>query len=570
MRLTPTTVTDLRQHLACAALHEQCHYSFAWSHQFGPRMAQNEDSYHVHNKSAKNQNLLPRAMANISSLLRSALPAQAWHDYLLPLLFLKWLSDDWLAKRAALAQRFPAQPSLIARHLAAQPLTLPLLKLPRVAHEPLAQSEYCLASFDSLLARSAQAEIGSYIDQILSALENANPSTLHGIFRHLSYHNVRHPHHSTHKHSLWRSVLVELAKFDFSSASARQNFNHEWQQLLQAQHGSFGATQQFFVSQLLQQLWPAAPQASFADPFCGNGQLLQQMRGSFGSGYGQEADKALLAQARMTDLLQQLTQPLSQPLNQQLTQPTANARESLCWSEGNSLQQPALNKHGLRLFDRQASNLCKLALRWDKRALRSDSFRRFRFGLTPTDKPELLCLCHMLACAAPATGKVAVMLPLGCLYRTGNEQILRRQLLLEAGLDAVILLPSKLADVQQTALLMCDMARRTSPPSPVLMIDARHDNALNPAPDSDAILAEIAALYAARQPRLGLVALASHAEIAAQGDSWLPSTYLASALRQLEQDAALLAGEIVELEQRCKIAQENLLLELVKLQDVGT
>ncbi len=561
MRRRSTVLTDLRHHLACAPVHEQIPYSFAWPHQFGPRMAQNESDYHVPSKTAKNKNLLPRAIANIDKHLRTALPAETWHAYLMPLLFIKWLSDDWLAKRAALAQRFPAQPSLIARHLAEQALTLPLLQLPRVIHEPFGQPEYCLASFDSLLSRCAQPEIGSYIDQVLSALEQANLSSLQGIFRHLSYHKVHYPHHSAHRHSLWRNVLVELAKFDFSGNDARQSFDDMWQQLLQAQLGPVAASQQFLVGQLLPQLWPAAQQASFADPFCGNGQLLQQLRGQFGSGFGQEADSALLAHARMTDLLTQLTQPL------------AKVRESICWREGNSLQQPALGKHGLRLFDRQASNLCRLALSWDKKALRNDAFRRFRFGLTPTDKPELLCLCHMLATATPATGKIAVMLPVGCLYRTGNEQKMRRHLLLEAGIDAVILLPGKPGDVQQMALLLCDMARCTATPSDVLMIDARHLGdylTQDGTASNEAITAEIATLYKHRQTRLGRVALATYAEIAAQGDSWLPSTYLASAIRQYEQDAALLTAEIADLEQRCKNMQEDLLLELVKLQDTST
>ncbi len=575
MRLHPLSRGNLRRHYlsptwlaaqrkVCAPpLHEHHPYPLTWPHSGTCALAQEESQYQVKPKRSTQQQL-QETFTTVCAMLRLALPAQSWRDYLLPLLLLKCLSDDWLAKRASLTHAHPAQPDAIARGMTQQKLVLPLINLPRLARAPHAvPQESCLASFETLHQRRNLVEIGVYIDQVLHALEEANPLLLRGVFAHLSYSNVRHQGGSVQRHSLWHAILSELGRLELGALAAQTAFAEAWHQLLSAQQGASRAAQQAFVSQLLLRLWQPHQQLSFCDPFCGNASFLLQMHGAMAHTYAQEADIAQLASARMSGIVADIFGASAAAS----AHAPALASAAIHWQHANSLRQPILQQRALRQFDLQASNLCRYSLRWEHSALRDDFWQRFRFGVSPRGKPELLCICHMLACATPHRGKFALMVQLGCLYRTGNEQSLRHKLLQENALDAVIILPGMRKGAHQSALLLFDLSRTAKACTDVWLMDA---NQLAPQEDAKAMLEahyveKLYGMYARRSSVAGLAVNVSAAQMAAQGDSWLPTTYLPAAHFPSLESTDALAQEITELEQAVLQARERLLHALAYL-----
>ena len=73
-----------------------------------------------------------------------------------------------------------------------------------------------------------------------------------------------------------------------------------------------------------------------------------------------------------------------------------------------------------------------------------DPFRRFDRGVPPTSKGDYAFVLHMIASLDPENGRMAVVLPHGVLFRGASEGKIRRSLIEENLLDAVIGLPANL------------------------------------------------------------------------------------------------------------------------------
>ncbi len=534
---------------------------------------------------------LPSVLNNICGLMRAALPAPVWVEYLLPLLFLKCLSDEWHAKRSAFTHQFPGQAEEIARQLAKQRLLLPQVLLPRIfpaksqrAHQTVTPSshESCLASVESLYQRRHVADIGTHIDAVLQAIEEANPLTMRGLFRHLRYNDARRLGNSTMRHSLWHAVLEQITRFDLREAAQQQAFAALWLELLGEQHWASQHGQLAMVARLLRQCWLPEPSAapapalapafahyaSLCDPFCGDAQLLLALRDIAQHADGQEHDPGQLAHARMSMLLPEVAKLLresSQSHAQANKLETPATHQFLALQQANSLHQAQTSVDGLRQYELQVTDLCRHTPRWDAARLLEDPWRRFSHGLPPKDKPELLAVSHMLASATPGRGKFALFIQPGCLYRAGNEQWLRRQLLQAKALDAVILLPNHKRSGQQIALLLFDLAR--SPDEAVLMINAsRPADTPRPSPQYQAELeAKIVKAFQHKHDLLGFAIKVSMEQINDHGDSWLPSSYLKTSSVQTELNVSEIEQSIAQLEKQSMLAQQRLMVALANL-----
>lgn len=73
-----------------------------------------------------------------------------------------------------------------------------------------------------------------------------------------------------------------------------------------------------------------------------------------------------------------------------------------------------------------------------------DKFNRFHRGIPPRSKADYAFISHMIESAKEDGGKVGVILPHGVLFRGGAEGRIRKALIEENLLDAVVGLPDKL------------------------------------------------------------------------------------------------------------------------------
>ncbi len=82
--------------------------------------------------------------------------------------------------------------------------------------------------------------------------------------------------------------------------------------------------------------------------------------------------------------------------------------------------------------------------KWGHDDASNDPFGRFRRGVPPKTKGDYAFITHMIETLKPETGRMAVVVPHGVLFRASSEGKIRQQLVEENLLDTVIGLPEKL------------------------------------------------------------------------------------------------------------------------------
>ncbi|WP_150120851.1 N-6 DNA methylase, partial [Sulfitobacter sp. HI0040] len=82
--------------------------------------------------------------------------------------------------------------------------------------------------------------------------------------------------------------------------------------------------------------------------------------------------------------------------------------------------------------------------KWGIETAENDRFARFRRGIPPKTKGDYAFILHMIETLKPGSGRMAVVVPHGVLFRGSTEGKIRQKLIEENLLDAVIGLPEKL------------------------------------------------------------------------------------------------------------------------------
>ena len=171
-------------------------------------------------------------------------------------------------------------------------------------------------------------------------------------------------------------------------------------------------------------------QPTVYDPTCGSGSLLMKAADEAHTGtlsiYGQEMDVATWALARMNMILHGY--------------PTAEL-----W-RGNTLSSPHFkNKDGtLATFDFAVANPPFSSKAWSNGLLpEQDEFARFEYGVPPAKNGDYAFLLHLIK-SLKSTGKGAIILPHGVLFRGNKEADIRRNLLQRGLIKGIIGLPANL------------------------------------------------------------------------------------------------------------------------------
>jgi type I restriction enzyme M protein len=171
------------------------------------------------------------------------------------------------------------------------------------------------------------------------------------------------------------------------------------------------------------------------DPTCGSGSLLlkahDEAKGRTGLDlalYGQEKDKTTTILAKMNMILHDCS---------------AAALDIL---DGNTLSNPRHKGSDgrLKLFDFVVANPPFSDKAWSNGFNpENDEFKRFEFGIPPKKKGDYAFLLHVLTCLK-STGKGAIILPHGVLFRGGAEANIRREIAKRGYIKGIIGLPANL------------------------------------------------------------------------------------------------------------------------------
>ena len=164
------------------------------------------------------------------------------------------------------------------------------------------------------------------------------------------------------------------------------------------------------------------------DPTCGSGSLLLKAAVEAPNGvtiYGQEMDNSTYALAKMNMILHDC--------------PTAEI-----WKD-NTLSTPYFkNGNNLMTFDFAVANPPFSTKAWSNGFNpQADDFHRFDFGIPPDKNGDYAFLLHILA-SMKSTGKGAVILPHGVLFRGGAEAVIRKEIVRRGLIKGIIGLPANL------------------------------------------------------------------------------------------------------------------------------
>lgn len=193
------------------------------------------------------------------------------------------------------------------------------------------------------------------------------------------------------------------------------------------------------VIKLLIEMLDPGPGQSIYDPACGSGGMLisayRHIKDTMGKSnanklflYGQEANHKTLALAKMNLNIHDIR--------------NANI------IYGDTLNSPKFKEESgeVKTFDIVIANPPWNQDGYDEEVLKKGEFwsKRFQYGFPPRQSADWAWIQHMLASAKDGTGKVGVVIDIGCLFRGGKERIIRSKIIEDDFIETVILLPEKL------------------------------------------------------------------------------------------------------------------------------
>ena len=143
---------------------------------------------------------------------------------------------------------------------------------------------------------------------------------------------------------------------------------------------------------------------------------------------------------------------------------------------GDTLKDPLHISDGkLTTFDRV---MCvpPMGLRWDNKSANSDPYARFSYGVPLNSSSDLAFIQHMIS-SLNSNGKIGVIVPHGILFRGRIDQIIRKEILKDDLLEAIIGVPSNIFNNTRigTALIIINKKKIPQRRNKVLFIDAEQN-----------------------------------------------------------------------------------------------
>lgn len=334
--------------------------------------------------------------------LRGGMDASQYKDYVLTILFMKYVSDKYKGDPYG------------------------LIVVPQGA------------SFDDMVKLKGNKEIGDKINKIISALAEEND--LKGVIDVADFNDED-------KLGKGKEMVDRLSKLiglfeglDLSSnrADGDDLLGDAYEYLMRHFATESGKSKgQFYtpseVSRILAKVIGinsnTRQDATVYDPTCGSGSLLLKASDEAPRGlsiFGQEMDNATSALARMNMILH-------------------NNATAKIW-KGNTITDPQWKEENgqLKTFDFAVANPPFSNKNWTNGINpQEDQFNRFSWGVPPEKNGDYAFLLHIIK-SLKSTGKGAVILPHGVLFRGNAEARIRENLIKQGYIKGIIGLPANL------------------------------------------------------------------------------------------------------------------------------
>jgi len=382
-------------------------------------------------------------------------PAQ-YKDYILVMLFLKYISDVWQDHYEAYQKQYGDDDVRIRRRLARERFVLPVIKLTEKNDKTGKETvlDEFPATYYSLYERRAATNIGELINIILDHIEESNKIKLEGVFRNINFNSEANLGKTKDRNRRLKTLIEDFHKPQLNmkpSLVPEDVIGNTYIYLIERFASDSGKKAgEFFtplkVTELVAKLAGPKPGDRICDPACGSGGLLIQAAKEVGERnfalFGQESNGSTWALCRMNMFLHSFD----------------SARIEWC----DTLNSPLLVENDrLMKFNCVVANPPFSLDKWGAEDADSDQYNRFWRGIPPKSKGDWAFISHMVEVALEKEGRVAVVVPHGVLFRAAAEGRIRRKMIEENLLDAVIGLPGNLFPTTNipVAILLFDRAR---------------------------------------------------------------------------------------------------------------
>ena len=330
--------------------------------------------------------------------LRGGMDASQYKDYILTLLFVKYVSDKEKSDPNSLIDVPPG------------------------------------GSFDDMVAVKGDKEIGDKVNKIIGRLAEANG--LQKVIDIADFNDEEKLGKGKEMQDRLSKLVAIFADLDFRGSRAEGDdlLGDAYEYLMRHFATESGKSKgQFYtpaeVSRILAKVVGISAKTrqdeTVYDPTCGSGSLLLKAAGEAPRGitiYGQEKDNATWALAKMNMIL--------------------HGNEIADLRKGDTITSPQLTQGAqLKTFDFVVMNPPFSTKSWSN-GLEND-YGRFEFGMPPAKNGDYAFLLHALK-SLKSTGKAAVILPHGVLFRSHAEAAIRKALLQRGYIKGVIGLPPNL------------------------------------------------------------------------------------------------------------------------------
>lgn len=416
-----------------------------------------------------------------ANTFRDNIDASNYKDYVLSMLFVKYLSDTFEESVENLKKEYEGL--RLERQISNLPFVL--------------KEEY---TFNYLLKNKFAVDIGSKISEALTGIESSN-AILSGIFRGIDFNSEANLGKKEQKNPLLRTLLEDFADLDLRPSHIETKDNEvpadvvgdayeymigEFATMAGKKAGSFFTPQQ--VSEVMAQIVSPQEKDRIYDPTCGSGSLLIRAAKKGGldkvSIYGQEVNNSAISMARMNMFIHDIKDAHiawgDTLANPQHLDSDGNLMKFDCivanmpfsknkWAEG-------FNPGGEVSVDEDESNT-KSTKKGKKKEFKMepslDRHHRFDLGVPPASKGDWAFLLHMIA-SMSGNGRIAAVAPHGVLFRGASEGRIRQAVIEKNLIDAVIGLPENL--FYGTSIPACIVVfKKGRTTTDVLFVDASKD-----------------------------------------------------------------------------------------------
>ena len=291
-----------------------------------------------------------------------------------------------------------------------------------------------------MVALKGTKEIGDGINKVIGRLADANDYLLKGVIDQADFNDESRLGRGKEMQDRLSKLVGIFEGLDFRANRAHGDdlLGDAYEYLMRHFATQSGKSKgQFYtpaeVSRIMARVIGIGPDSrrdhTVYDPTCGSGSLLIKAADHAPNGltvYGQEKDVATWTMARMNMIL--------------------HGRVAAEIKPDNTLAAPRFTEGpgGLKRFDFAVANPPFSDKAWTNGLdPANDEYRRFEYGEPPARNGDLAFLLHLLA-SLNSTGKGAIIMPHGVLFRGNREADIRRNLLRRGLIKGVIGLPANL------------------------------------------------------------------------------------------------------------------------------